>query len=231
MFGWVFVLLFQTFSCPLPMFGELLGVLGRDGVYLPEAGKIRYALSSLPCHSGKSMWPKVGQSGASVTDFELGSLATRNRNGEEGIPGAETLWQYPMSCDANSRVLTGQFPRHGGSGCHVSLCLCSFSKLVFQTLWKFCEQPNILSINPFPAGIIQSRVLLLATKNSGWFSLEEDWQVTVREKQSWDLDAGQSEGRAYASPTISYMVLRGNAGKTQIPFSRWGTERRGNCPS
>lgn len=105
---------------------------------------------------------------------ELGALGTRNRDGEEAIPRAEILWQHPVSYGGNRRVLTDQLPWHGASGCHVSFCLCSFSKLVSQTQWKFCKQPNVLSINPFSAGIIQSRVLLLATENSGWFSLGED---------------------------------------------------------
>jgi len=61
------------------MFGKLpiLCVLGRDGVYLPEAGKTRYLLSNLPCHSGKSMWPRLGQSDASAQTLNWELLAQK----------------------------------------------------------------------------------------------------------------------------------------------------------
>lgn len=100
-------------------------------------------------------------------DFDLGAHGTRNRDGKEAMVGGETLRRHLMSCGGDSRVLTGQLPWHGGSGHCVSLCLCSFSMLVSQTPWKFHEQPNTLSINSFSAGIIQSRVPLLATKDLG----------------------------------------------------------------
>ena len=56
------------------------------------------------------------------------------------------------------------------------LGLSSFYKLVSQIPRKFYELPNIPSTNLFSARIIQSWVLLFATKNSGRFSLGDEKQ-------------------------------------------------------
>lgn len=116
------------------------------------------------------MWPRHGQSDVSTINIELGADGARNRDGQEALSGEEILWQYPVSCGSISRVLTGWLPCHGfggDSGYCVFLCLCWFSKLVFQTPWRFLELPNIFSINSFSARIIQNWVFLLLTKNSG----------------------------------------------------------------
>lgn len=60
---------------------------------------------SLPCGSGKSMRPKLGQWDLSDVDFALGAGGTRNRDCEEAILGAEIPGQHPVSCGDKSRVL------------------------------------------------------------------------------------------------------------------------------
>lgn len=125
-------------------------------------------------------------------------------------------YQGNIQCPVGTRAGSWWLLWHGfggDSGRCVSLRLCSFSKLVSQTLWKFYELPNILSTNPFSTGLIPSQVLFLATMISGWSSLREDKQVPVRERQSWDQGACPSEGKTHAFSTISTALSR-STGKT-----------------
>lgn len=61
---------FNHLHPPLPMFVgglPILWILERHGVWLPAAGKT--AFPSLPCCSGKSVWPRLGHSQASASWF------------------------------------------------------------------------------------------------------------------------------------------------------------------